>query len=82
VHTAILSARIPVMTKYTTANLFSAVGKRTPTFFAILHSWRRGRVSADTERDPRGFALKFYTEQGNWDMVGNKHARVLHPRSA
>jgi len=28
--------------------------------------------SADTERDPRGFALKFYTEEGNWDMVGRK----------
>ena len=58
------------MPKYTTAKLFSAVGKRTPTF--IRFSTVGGeKGSADTERDPRGFALKFYTEEGNWDMVGN-----------
>ena len=58
------------MTKYTTAKLFSAAGKRTPTF--IRFSTVGGeKGSADTERDPRGFALKFYTEEGNWDMVGN-----------
>ena len=58
------------MSKYTTAKLFSAVGKRTPTF--IRFSTVGGeKGSADTERDPRGFALKFYTEEGNWDMVGN-----------
>ena len=58
------------MPKYTTAKLFSAVGKRTPTF--IRFSTVGGeKGSADTERDPRGFALKFYTEGGNWDMVGN-----------
>src|SRR3981189_1265196 len=56
--------------KYTTAKLFSAVGKKTPTF--IRFSTVGGeKGSADTERDPRGFALKFYTEEGNWDMVGN-----------
>jgi catalase len=60
----------PNMSKYTTAKLFSAVGKRTPTF--IRFSTVGGeKGSADTERDPRGFALKFYTEEGNWDMVGN-----------
>jgi len=60
----------PHMPKYTTARLFSSVGKRTPTF--IRFSTVGGeKGSADTERDPRGFALKFYTEEGNWDMTGN-----------
>jgi catalase len=58
------------MPKYTKAKLFSAAGKRTSTF--IRFSTVGGeKGSADTERDPRGFALKFYTEEGNWDMVGN-----------
>ena len=60
----------PSMAKYTTANLFSAVGKRTPTFLRFSTVGGE-KGSADTERDPRGFALKFYTEEGNWDMVGN-----------
>lgn len=60
----------PDMPKYTKAKLFSQVGKRTPTF--IRFSTVGGeKGSADTERDPRGFALKFYTEEGNWDMTGN-----------
>jgi catalase len=60
----------PDMAKYTTAKLFNAVGKQTPIF--IRFSTVGGeKGSADTERDPRGFALKFYTEEGNWDMVGN-----------
>ena len=60
----------PDMEKYTTAKLFSAKGKSTPTF--IRFSTVGGeKGSADTERDPRGFALKFYTEEGNWDMTGN-----------
>jgi catalase len=60
----------PDMPKYTTAKLFSAKGKSTPTF--IRFSTVGGeKGSADTERDPRGFALKFYTEEGNWDMTGN-----------
>src|ERR1700733_2344725 len=58
------------ITKYTTAKLFSTVGKKTPTF--IRFSTVGGeKGSADTEGDPRGFALKFYTEEGNWDMTGN-----------
>ncbi len=58
------------ITKYTTAKLFDKAGKQTPTF--IRFSTVGGeKGSADTERDPRGFALKFYTEEGNWDMVGN-----------
>ena len=58
------------MSKYTAAKLFSETGKKTPTF--IRFSTVGGeKGSADTERDPRGFALKFYTEEGNWDMTGN-----------
>jgi catalase len=60
----------PDMKKYTTAKLFDTVGKKTPT---LLRCSTVGgeKGSADTERDPRGFALKFYTEEGNWDLVGN-----------
>ena len=58
------------MPEYTTARLFSSAGKRTPLF--VRFSTVGGeKGSADTERDPRGFAVKFYTEEGNWDMVGN-----------
>ncbi|KAG2770630.1 Catalase [Phytophthora cactorum] len=57
-------------TKYTIAKLFSSVGKRTPV--AVRFSTVGGEQgSADTVRDPRGFAIKFYTEEGNWDLVGN-----------
>jgi len=58
------------ITKYTKARLFAAVGKQTETF--VRFSTVGGeRGSADTERDPRGFALRFYTEEGNWDLTGN-----------
>jgi len=58
------------ITNYTKAKIFSKVGKQTMMF--VRFSQVAGeRGSADTERDPRGFALKFYTEDGNWDMVGN-----------
>ncbi|MEE6274329.1 catalase [Georgenia sp. MJ206] len=56
--------------KYTRAKLFSEAGKRTPLairFSTVIG----GRDSSETARDPRGFAVKFYTEDGNWDMVGN-----------
>ena len=54
----------------TTARLFDTVGKRTETF--VRFSTVGGeRGSADTERDPRGFAVRFYTEDGNWDLTGN-----------
>jgi catalase len=60
----------PDMPKWTTAKLFEKVGKTTPLF--IRFSTVGGeKGSADTERDPRGFAVKFYTEEGNWDVVGN-----------
>ena len=56
--------------KYTAAALFAEAGKRTPVF--VRFSTVIGeRGSADTVRDVRGFAVKFYTEQGNWDLVGN-----------
>src|SRR6201993_3071615 len=59
----------PDMKKYTTAKVFEP-GKKTPLF--IRFSTVGGeKGSADSERDPRGFAIKFYSEQGNWDMVGN-----------
>jgi catalase len=58
------------MSKYTKAKLFNGVGKRTPMF--IRFSTVAGELgSADTVRDPRGFAVKFYTEEGNYDLVGN-----------
>jgi len=56
--------------KYTRAKLFQQAGKRTPMFVrfsTVIH----GGHSPETLRDPRGFALKFYTEEGNWDLVGN-----------
>jgi len=60
----------PDIQKYSAAKLFSAVGKRTP--IAIRFSTVGGESgSADTVRDPRGFAMKFYTEDGTWDLVGN-----------
>lgn len=58
------------VTKYTKAAFLSEVGKRTPLF--IRFSTVAGELgSADTVRDPRGFAVKFYTEEGNYDLVGN-----------
>ncbi|MCR8631535.1 catalase KatA [Paenibacillus radicis (ex Xue et al. 2023)] len=58
------------LSAYTKANFLSEVGKRTPMF--IRFSTVAGELgSADTVRDPRGFAVKFYTEEGNYDLVGN-----------
>lgn len=58
------------ISKYTRAKIFSEVGKKTEVFvrFSIV-AGERG--AADAERDIRGFAIKFYTEEGNWDLVGN-----------
>ncbi len=55
---------------YTKAKIFSEIGKQTP-MFARFSTVAGERGAADAERDIRGFALKFYTEEGNWDMVGN-----------
>jgi catalase len=58
------------VTKYTRAKFLSAVGKRTEVFLRFSTVGGE-KGSADAERDPRGFALKFYTEEGNYDLVGN-----------
>lgn len=58
------------ISKYTKAKIFSEVGKKTDLF--VRFSTVAGeRGAADAERDIRGFAVKFYTEEGNWDLVGN-----------
>ncbi|MDR1777915.1 MAG: catalase [Desulfovibrio sp.] len=58
------------ITRYTRAKLFETVGKKTEVF--VRFSTVAGeRGAADAERDIRGFAIKFYTEEGNWDLVGN-----------
>jgi catalase len=58
------------ISRYTKAKLFSQPGKQTKV--VVRFSTVGGeKGSADTERDPRGFAVKFYTEDGNWDLVGN-----------
>jgi catalase len=58
------------ITRFTRAKIFSAIGKTTPMF--VRFSTVAGeRGAADAERDIRGTALKFYTEEGNWDIVGN-----------
>ena len=84
------------VTRYTKAAFLSEVGKKTDTF--LRFSTVAGeRGAADAERDVRGFALKFYTEEGNWDMVGNNtpvffvrdpykfqqfiHTQKRHPKS-
>jgi len=84
------------ITRYTKAKIFSSLGKKTETF--VRFSTVAGeRGAADAERDIRGFAIKFYTEEGNWDLVGNNtpvffirdplkfsdlnHAVKRHPRT-
>jgi catalase len=59
--------------KFTRAKIFSQAGKKTPLairFSTVIG----GRDSSEAARDPRGFAVKFYTEDGNWDLVGNNLA--------
>jgi catalase len=81
---------------YTRAKIFSEVGKQTP-MLARFSTVAGEQGAADAERDVRGFALKFYTEEGNWDLVGNNtpvffvrdalkfpdfiHTQKRHPRS-
>lgn len=58
------------ITRFSKASVFSQTGKQTPVF--VRFSTVAGeRGAADAERDIRGFAVKFYTDQGNWDLVGN-----------
>ncbi len=68
------------ISKYTRAKLFQVKGKKTPVFVrfsTVIHSSN----SPESLRDPRGFAIKFYTEDGNWDMVGN-NLKVFFIRDA
>jgi catalase len=58
------------ITRYTKAAILAAVGRKTECF-ARFSTVAGERGAADAERDVRGFALKFYTEEGNWDLVGN-----------
>ncbi|XP_071942198.1 catalase-like isoform X2 [Antedon mediterranea] len=58
------------ISKYTKASIFDTIGKKTP--IGVRFSTVGGESgSADSARDPRGFAVKFYTQDGNWDLVGN-----------
>lgn len=68
------------ISKFTRAKLFQEKGKKTPVFVrfsSVIH----GGHSPETLRDPRGFAVKFYTEDGNWDLVGN-NLKVFFIRDA
>jgi catalase len=58
------------ITRYTKAKIFSQIGKKTE-LFSRMSTVAGERGAADAERDIRGFAIKFYTEEGNWDLVGN-----------
>ena len=58
------------ITQYTKAKIFSELGKKTE-LFTRFSTVAGERGAADAERDIRGFAIKFYTEEGNWDLVGN-----------
>jgi catalase len=65
-----LEVTSPDVPKWTKMRVFSTLGKRAPAF--VRFSTVAGsRGAADTARDPRGFAVKIYTEEGNWDLVGN-----------
>jgi catalase len=65
------------ITCFTKAKIFSEIGKQTP-MFARFSQVAGERGAADAERDIRGFALKFYTEEGNWDIVGNNTPVFFH----
>jgi catalase len=58
------------ISQFTRAKIFDTIGKQTRVL-ARFSTVGGEKGSADTERDPRGFAIKFYTEEGNWDLVGN-----------
>ncbi|HQW09061.1 MAG TPA: catalase [Steroidobacteraceae bacterium] len=58
------------ITRFTRAKIFAQVGRQTD-LFARFTTVAGERGAADAERDIRGFAVKFYTEEGNWDLVGN-----------
>ena len=65
-----LEVTSPDVARWTKMKVFSAAGKRTP-LFVRFSTVAGSRGAADTARDPRGFAVKVYTKEGNWDLVGN-----------
>jgi catalase len=65
------------ITRYTKAKIFSQVGKVTP-LFTRFSTVAGERGAADAERDIRGFSVKFYTDEGNWDLVGNNTPVFYH----
>lgn len=65
-----LEVTSPDVAKWTKMKVFDTAGKRTPAYLRFS-TVAGSRGAADTARDPRGFALKVYTEEGNWDLVGN-----------
>ncbi|MGE7546503.1 catalase [Sporosarcina newyorkensis] len=65
---------------YTRAKVFSGAGKRTPVL-ARFSTVAGAKDSPETARDPRGFAVKMYTEDGNWDLVGN-NLKIFFVRDA
>ncbi len=68
------------LTSSTFADVFSAIGKRTDVI--VRFSVVTGPTgSPEWLRDPRGFAIKFYTQQGNWDLVGNNLPVSAHLNS-
>ena len=71
----------PDVTRYTRMNMMAARGKRTEAF-ARFSTVAGSKGAPDTARDPRGFALKFYTEDGNWDLAGNNTPVFFLARSA
>jgi len=65
------------LSNYTKAHLFGAIGRKTKVL--VRFSTVGGeKGSSDVDRDPRGFAIKFYTEEGNYDLVGNNTPYVIH----
>jgi catalase len=68
------------LTRYSRAQVFATVGKTTEGF-ARFSTVAGERGAADAERDVRGFAIKFYTEEGNWDLVGNNTPVFVVARS-
>ncbi len=66
------------LAEFSRARILTEVGARTEVFVRFS-TVAGGAGSVDTPRDVRGFAVKFYSKEGNWDLVGNNYPGVLHP---
>ncbi len=75
-----LEVTSPDVPKWTRMRVFERVGKRTELFLRFS-TVAGSRGAADTARDPRGFAVKFYTEDGNWDLVGSRTSSTRRSRT-